>query len=285
MVLAVLGLVTIGAWVTLDWPPPRLILKYGLPSAGGPTGKTEEFGGIRFIELSPGYFRMGSHHLCEKGDLLGLLGSMLGTEWGTVAEHRRTECPRGWVEIEEPFFFAVTEITNEQFENWVDHDRDKYSSEDDQPVGKVSWWAANRFCRRFSAVGGEEYQCRLPTEEEWEYACRAGTTTEYPFGDDPEDLATHAHYEAGDQAITWSSDQLPQAVGGRHANPWGLMDMLGNVWEWCSSAGPEGATRIIRGGGCRSGSDDCRSATRRWTVPGRRIAFLGFRPVMVKRPE
>jgi len=239
--------------------------------------------GLKFIELSPGYFRMGSHHLCERGNILGLLGSLIGTEWGTAPEHARTECPRRWVEIPEPFWIATKEVTNEQFESYTDdHERCEYSSEDDQPAGRVSLWGAMRFCQNAYDWSKTEQVLRLPTEEEWEYACRAGTTTEYFFGDAPKALEVYAHYEADD---TWESDEKPIVVGSMKPNPWGLFDMTGNVWEWCSSEGPKGDSRVIRGGGCRSGSGDCRSATRRWTVPGRRIAFLGFRPVLVLQKQ
>ena len=112
LLIALLALSGWGVWVILDWPPPVLLLKYGLPPAGGPTGKTKEIEGIKFIEISPGYYRMGSHYLCEKGDLLGFVGSLVGMDWGTPPKHLRTECPQGWAEIKEPFWIAETEVTN-----------------------------------------------------------------------------------------------------------------------------------------------------------------------------
>ncbi len=279
VLLALLVMLGWVAWVVFDFPPPRLLLRYGFPPAGGPTGRHRDIEGLTYIELSAGYFRMGSHHLCERGDLLGLVDSVLGTDWGTRPEHNGTECPTRWVEIAEPFWIATTEITNRVFEDEIyDHERCAYSSEDDQPAVRVSWWSARRYCRKISEWS--DFVLRLPTEEEWEYACRAGTDTEYFFGDAPDTMCEHTHHETENGSDPWDSEQKPLIVGGRKPNPWGLIDMVGNVWEWCENDGPTSNVRIFRGGGCRSGSNDCRSATRRWTVPGRRIAFLGFRPVM-----
>jgi formylglycine-generating enzyme required for sulfatase activity len=274
-----------GAWAVFDLPPPRLLFKYGLPPVGGPTGKTLEREGLTFIELSPGYYRMGSHALCEKGDLLGIVGSFLGFEWGTPPEHDRTECPRRWVEIPEPFFIATTEVPNEVFERFIDeHERCDYSLKDRHPAVRVSWWTANRFCDRFTEYIWKTGQlCRLPTEEEWEYACRAGTTSRYFFGEDPGRLATYA--AARPDGPPFPEGGKPRLVAGLLPNPWGLFDITGNVWEWCANDGPTSEVRIFRGGGCRSGPEDCRCATRRWTVPGRRIAFLGLRPVLVAAPD
>jgi formylglycine-generating enzyme required for sulfatase activity len=230
---------------------------------------------------------MGSHYLCERGDLLGRVGALVGFDWGTKPEHRRDECPRRWVEIPEPLWIATTEVTNLTYEQVIYEEdrRDKYSSQDEQPAVYVSFWGAKRFCRELDD-SLEEYDFRLPTEEEWEYACRAGSTAEYFFGDDPAALGDYATYEKADSPFPWSSENRPGPVRAHRPNPWGLYDILGNVWEWTSSPGPsDDETRVIRGGGCRSGTGDLRSATRRWTVRGRRIAFLGFRPVMVERNE
>jgi formylglycine-generating enzyme required for sulfatase activity len=124
-------------------------------------------------------------------------------------------------------------------------------------------------------------QYRLPTEAEWEYTCRAGTTGEY----------------AGDQhAMGWYSDNAggqTHPVGQKQANAWGLYDMHGNVWEWRedwygsygsgsetdSVGAPTGASRVTRGGGWSSSPSSCRSAVRNSYAPGRRYDFLGFRLV------
>src|SRR5262249_34956878 len=125
---------------------------------------------------------------------------------------------------------------------------------DDEPVVQVSWNDATRFCQWLSEKEGRPY--RLPTEAEWEYACRAGTTTPWSSGDSPARL----------EAFAWtpnSGSPTTHRVGTKRANPFGLFDMHGNVWEWCLdfdghySPGPQedpkgpasGTERVLRGGG------------------------------------
>lgn len=107
-------------WLAFDWPPPRLLLAYGLPPAGGPTGRKMEVEGLEFVEISAGYFRMGSHFDCEPGDLTGRIGAALGLEVGVPPRHGGLEitrtltttwfqdCPVHWVEAEKPFWIATT---------------------------------------------------------------------------------------------------------------------------------------------------------------------------------
>ena len=129
---------------------------------------------------------------------------------------------------------------------------------------------------------------RLPTEAEWEYASRAGTTTRWSFGDDASQLGRYAwHAEnAGGQT---------HPVGQLQPNPWGLYDMYGNVWEWVQDwygnytsgtavdpAGPSsGSNRVFRGGGWSYGAGYCRSALRSYGAPGSRVGYLGFRLLRV----
>jgi len=93
-----------------------------------------------------------------------------------------------------------------------------------RPVIHVSWYDANDFCEWLSKKSGDNY--RLPTQREWEYACRAGTNTKWSFGDDERDLEKYAWYSA-------NSIRQTHIVGQKLANPWGLYDMHGNIWEWC----------------------------------------------------
>lgn len=118
LVLLLLGGSGVIAWTFLGWPPSRLVLKYGIPPYCAPTGKTMEVEGIDFVEIGPGCFRMGSHHLCEEGNLLGRVSAIVGLDWGTPPRHDSNECPPHWVEFEQRFWIATMEITNEQFERF-----------------------------------------------------------------------------------------------------------------------------------------------------------------------
>ena len=150
------------------------------------------------------------------------------------------------------------------------------------PVVCVTWYGADEFARW---IGGS-----LPTEAQWEYACRGGTGTAYSFGDNESDLATYAWYGS-------NSGNQTREVGTKAANPWGLYDMHGNVWEWCldswngsdySSAAavdpvsPDpGSSRVLRGGSWNGSAQRCRSAYRDNYYPGNYRSDIGFRVVFV----
>ena len=164
----------------------------------------------------------------------------------------------------------------------------------------MDWFAAVRFCNSLSAreglepayeIEGEEVVWyldasgyRLPTEAEWEYACRAGSTTRWASGDRPEDL----------DRVAWHggvSGGAPQPVASLEPNAWGLYDMHGNVWEWCwnwSTAYPSryvtdpvgprtGQSRVIRGGAWDTGALSCRSAEHNAARPRLQGSMIGFR--------
>ena len=147
------------------------------------------------------------------------------------------------------------------------------------------------FCAKLSAK--TQRKVRLPTEAEWEYACRAGTKTRFHFGDDVADLGRYAWHTGN------SSEDTHHPVGLKLANPWGLYDMLGNVWEWCSDwygndyrgpgnavdpTGPvSGTNRHMRGGSWRNPAQACRSANRNPYRPDSQVDVLGFR-VVVEEP-
>jgi formylglycine-generating enzyme required for sulfatase activity len=153
----------------------------------------------------------------------------------------------------------------------------------EQPVEQVSWDEVQEFLRRLNAREGVTCY-RLPTEAEWEYAARAGTTTAYSFGDDIKELAHYAWYGANAQGTT-------HPVGRLRLNAWDLLDMQGNVWEWvqdwdgpyppalaANPSGPAtGSHRLFRGGGWDSEAGDCRVVRRRSGAPGYRYRNLGFR--------
>ena len=111
----------------------------------------------------------------------------------------------------------------------------------DYPATYVSWNDAVEFCRNLSEQEGVEYH--LPTEAQWEFACRAGTTTAYSFGDDVSKLGQHAWYT---ENAWYIGEQYDHRVGQKLSNSWGLYDMDGNVWEWCQDwYGPYGSEDVV----------------------------------------
>jgi formylglycine-generating enzyme required for sulfatase activity len=163
------------------------------------------------------------------------------------------------------------------------------------PVENVSWEDAMEFCRRLSSLPEEKTAClvyRLPTEAEWEYACRAGTTTKWYCSDSESHLKQVAWF-----GEDYYSRGRTHPVGEKAPNAWGLYDMHGNVYEWCSDwykedyyksspvddpQGPSKALyRVVRGGGWANDARFCRSANRYWFEPDRQVNFLGFRVALV----
>jgi formylglycine-generating enzyme required for sulfatase activity len=185
------------------------------------------------------------------------------------------------------FYLGVHEVTNAQWRRVMGQVPSKWT-DDDLPVEQVTWIEAVEFCEKLSALPEERMLgrvYRLPTEAEWEFACRAGTTARRSFGDDrSKDLDKHA----------WCAENAggrTHPVGQKLPNPFGFFDMYGNVWEWCSDwygdlAGgrvtdPEGpalgALRVYRGGSWGSNADRCQSSNRDGYDPTHRQSHLGFR--------
>lgn len=170
-----------------------------------------------------------------------------------------------------------------------------YGTDLSRPVENVYWFAASGYCSQFTQQEQQaghiptNWVYRLPTESEWEYACRAGTTTEFGYGQDPSytNLANYAWYSA-------NSGGLTQDVGLLRPNPWGLYDMEGDVFEWCQDwygaypSGPvtdpqgpaSGSLRVFRGGSWAYGPTDCRCASRYSSDPETPYQFIGFRVVL-----
>jgi formylglycine-generating enzyme required for sulfatase activity len=189
------------------------------------------------------------------------------------------------VAIKDPFFLGIHEVRIRDFRAFVEDAGYKTEAEkaggestwknaidgqtEDHPVVRVSWNDARAFCAWLSKKEGKQY--RLPTEAEWEYACRAGTTTRFHNGDD-DDAGLREVANVGNSATT--------PVGRFKPNAFGLFDMHGNVYEWCQDRYEKGgAGRVVRGGGfdwCDYRSN-CRSAFRGWQEPSRRLNYLGFR--------
>ena len=211
------------------------------------------------------------------------------------------EQPRHHVRITRPFYMGVTEVTQGQYRAVTGQSPSFTQGPDDLAVEQVSWLDAVAFCNTLSTrekltpyyrvngwavtiAGGNGY--RLPTEAEWEYACRAGTTTIYSFGNDASQLGDFAW-------IGMNSGGRFHPVAEKPANPFGLHDMHGSVFEWCWDAfdagyyrqsppddptGPSAApNRVFRGGGCTHGPESQRSADRSSGAPDFRNLALGFR--------
>jgi formylglycine-generating enzyme required for sulfatase activity/serine/threonine protein kinase len=188
------------------------------------------------------------------------------------------------VTITRPFYMGIHEVTQEQYEAMMGNNPSNFKGAKN-PVEQVSHDDAVAFCRKLSQPTGKTV--RLPTEAEWEYACRAGTTSRFSFGDSDSSLSDHAWYSG-------NSGRQTHSVGGRKPNAWGLYDMHGNVWEWCSDwygeypsgnsidpKGPNnGSIRVLRGGSWGHDPQDCRSAGRSRGAPGGAVNDDGFRVVV-----
>jgi formylglycine-generating enzyme required for sulfatase activity len=188
------------------------------------------------------------------------------------------------VEIKEPFFLGIHEVRVRDFRAFVRDSGYKTEAEqagdentwknpgitqtDDHPVVKITWNDSVAFCKWLSQKEHEQY--RLPTEAEWEYACRAGTKTRFHSGDDEAGLKEVANFR--------SSSTTP--MGQLKANAFGLFDMHGNVYEWCEDLYQEGdSARVIRGASWNwcDHVGSCRSAFRSAGVPSNRSDYVGFR--------
>jgi formylglycine-generating enzyme required for sulfatase activity/tRNA A-37 threonylcarbamoyl transferase component Bud32 len=188
--------------------------------------------------------------------------------------------------LTKPYYLGVYPVSQGEYER-VMGCNPSYFKGDRHPVEKVSWEDAMAYIERLNSLAeemslGRRY--RLPTESEWEHACRAGSRTAYCYGDEDSRLGDYAWYASNSESRT-------HPVGETESNAWGLQDMHGNVWEWCSdwygdypnaevtdSTGPtSGSNRVFRGGCWFSGTSYCRSAFRGWDAPSCRYNDLGFR--------
>ena len=266
--------------------PPSIV---DPPSPSSPPEITSKSTGMKLRLIPSGTFQMGSP--------------------ASEADRSADESPQHTVLITQPFYMGVYEVTQAEYESvmgtnpsWLSKTgggESRVSGMDTSkfPVETVSWEDAQEFCRKLSAKDGQTY--RLPTEAEWEYACRAGTTTPFHFGstlngdkanvdgDDPYGMTTKGMFL-----------KRTTMVGSYGANAFGLYDMHGNVWEWCedrhdkSAYGKRSGTtsdpkvtsgseyRVLRGGSWFLYSQLARSANRDLGTPGNRFRDYGFRVVL-----
>jgi formylglycine-generating enzyme required for sulfatase activity len=190
-----------------------------------------------------------------------------------------------WVRVE-PFLIGKHEVTQRKYEAVMGNNPSHFKGDLNLPVEQVSWNDAQEFIRRLNALEGAEVY-RLPTEAEWEYICLADTTNDYGFCEDEAEIEDYAWLEMNSGGNT-------HPVGQRKANPWGLFDTHGNVWEWVQDwhgehppgaitepAGLSPAFRVLRGGAWDSPTGNCRSHTRRsYSIANARSNKFGFRLAM-----
>jgi formylglycine-generating enzyme required for sulfatase activity len=287
--------------------------------------------GMKLVPIPAGEFMMGGTEPAE--ELVKAFSA-----YHRKADFFKDEYPRHRVRITKPFNLGKYEVTVGQFRQFADQagykteaERDGtggwgydpatakcrgrdvkfnwrnpgFTQTDEHPVLDVTWNDAVAFCKWLSRKEGRNY--RLPTEAEWEYACRAGTATRYSNGDNPDALAKIGNvYDSTGrrtfphvQELDIPPDSHPKftiPVGGFRPNGFGLCDMHGNVWEWCSDwygedyyarspvddpQGPaSGNRRVRRGGGWNSFPLWARAAMRNWNTPQSRCVNLGFRVVL-----
>lgn len=168
-----------------------------------------------------------------------------------------------------PFQMQKTQVTQHQWET-IMKSNPSYFINNDNPVEMVSWDDCQEFIKALNDRQ-KDFVYSLPTEEQWEYCCRAGSTTEYCFGDDESKLKDYAWY--------WeNSEEFTHPVAQKKPNDWGLYDMHGNVWEWTASLyRGAGSIRVLRGGSWFNSPVDLRSALRNYGLPGLRCGIVGLR--------
>ncbi len=192
------------------------------------------------------------------------------------------EGPFHCVKISNAFYIGKYEVTQKQWRDVMGKNPSLFKG-DNLPVEQVSWSDVQDFIKKLNEKeGGNKY--RLPSEAEWEYAARAGTTTRYSFGDDESKLADYGWYSD-------NSGRKTNDVGQKKPNPWGLYDVHGNVWEWVQdnwhgdyngaptdgSSWESGSVRVFRGGYWYDGASFSRSAIRYGHDSGHRDNGIGFR--------
>lgn len=229
---------------------------------------TEPVLGMQLVYIKPGSFVMGSPE----------------SELNRYPDEKQHQ-----VQIKSGFWMGKYEVTFEQYDFFAKHSHhakplDEGWGRGKRPVMNIKWYEATEFAKWLSRKSGHHY--RLPTEAEWEYAARAGTTTAYSWGDNPAEFPDFAWN-------TTNANSQTHPVGLKKPNPWGLYDMHGNVWEWTASTYEEEydgselkgsdfksrALRSVRGGAWYFYPKGMRSADRRIYSPFLHWPYIGFRLV------
>lgn len=269
--------------------------------ASAPGAELTNSVGMKLVRVQAGTFRMGNAGEIDYAQLpkagSGMPGYRAkgeGTPPLAASAFEWDEVPVHEVRISQSFLLGATPVTNAQFEQFRPEHRtlrgkQGFSSRDDEAVLFVSWHGAVEFCAWLSRREQREY--RLPTEAEWEYACRAGTTTPYNTGASLPEI--YRQHQVMDREHTLQPDKVSLVVASTPPNGWGLCDMHGLVEEWCQDwYGPyaaepavdpvgrvRGISRVTRGGSHSTGLPFLRSANRSAALPDTRNYLIGFRVV------
>jgi formylglycine-generating enzyme required for sulfatase activity len=241
-------------------------------------------GGVKmtFVLIPAGEFFMGSPPTTSPKKLAAAYGGDPKEYEGEFPQHR--------VKISRPFWLGKFEVTQEQWQALMGNNPSKFVGRPQNPVEAVSWDDCQGFLQKLSAKLKKTF--RLPTEGQWEYACRAGAASEFYFGDSKDALGDYAWLGANSGGMT-------HPVGRKKPNGWGLHDMAGDVDEWCEDwldaydkgdqkdpkGPPSGPARVFRGGSWLSYPWGLRSAFRRTGGPGGRHGDYGFRVVLAQGPR
>jgi len=237
---------------------------------------------MEFVLIPAGEFLMGSSD--AKRELAVEQAKANKDEW--AAERIPTEGPQHQVKISRPFYLGKYEVTQAQWQALMGNNPSEFKGPTN-PVEKVNWGDIQQFLAKMNLEFEKKgMRFGLPSEAQWEYACRAGTATAFYFGENPALLAQYGWFDG-------NSGRKTHQVGQGQPNAWGLYDMHGNVWEWCSDwyakdfyaqsprvdpvGPPTGSHRVFRGGDWQSHPEHCRSALRRHGLPGTRHYTVGFR--------
>lgn len=252
---------------------------------------------LTMVLIPPGEFLMGS----PEAERQWAIEEAKAANNREAFERIPTEAPQHRVKITQPFYLSKYEVTQAQWQAVIGNNPPQFQAPTN-PVEKVSWDDIQAFLARLYAAGARvvpsdktrggamEMRYALPTEAQWEYACRAGSTTAFCFGDAASMLGQYGWFKGNSGGRT-------HPVGALKANAWGLHDMHGNVWEWCADwfgkeyyansppddpLGPgSGSHRVIRGGGWITYAVNCRSAPRCRPLSNSRTDYMGFRLALV----
>ena len=239
---------------------------------------------IELVRVPAGSFQMGTDATDAISMYqLGVTDPVSNTSWSGASR------PVHAVTFAQPFYVGKYAVTQAQWQAVMDDNPSMNTGDPNRPVDNVSWEDAVAFCQALSTRVG--HTTRLPSEAEWEYACKAGSgDTKYSFGDEDVQMGQHAWYHD-------NSGLASHPVGQKRPNAFGLYDVHGNVWEWCQdnwhdnyggarangsvwSTGRNTALRDLRGGSFYNTAGACRSAYRNEFAPNSLYGDFGFRIVV-----